>query len=318
MWNVSRRRIRVRNQSNEHSGEVRIGLLCSVKSVMTIRIITTIVATAFIATSACGARREFFPPYPDMWEWTVPTGREETLVNLDASLLDGGDVLISAALADKSGKHRTKSWLLFSQDAVDPIVAEGADRVVLPDGKNARVIGSAKREVPLGKDSTITSISRGYRLCYRGPVRSIVVKRDKLGHSVAERVIFVVLDEARRFVGGGGQSWSSEQNASCPDEGPVDIRYRVAAAAGSFLSLPDGTALLLDSDTALIIRFREDLNLGRRSPSGKVFSFEYRDNDYFIDDALGKRYYDDEDETPRYQEMLDDLYQYLMRLRKEH
>jgi hypothetical protein len=47
-----------------------------------------------------------------------------------------------------------------------------------------------------------------------------------------------------------------------------------------------------------------------------VHSFEYHDNDFFIDEILGKRYLDD-GQTPRYQEMLDDLYNYLTQQTRE-
>lgn len=246
------------------------------------RVAVALVLSASLITSACGADTAKFPPYPDEWEWFVPSDGRAHLMDLRAFLLNDGEVLVRAEFSDNAGKSNNHG----------------------------------KAEASIGSGVSVTSVSSAYRLCFRGPVRNIVVKRDTSGHTVTSRVVFVVLDQAREFVGGGGQAWLGEDDASCPDEGPVRVRYRVAAAAGTFLSLPDGTTLMVDRDTGAIVRLRDALEPGRPSPSGRVYSFEYRDNDFFIDDVLGKHYSGD-GETPRYQDMLDDLYNYLNQQTRE-
>jgi hypothetical protein len=274
---------------------------------------------SLLATSACGAQRGQFPPYPDNWEWTLSPEQRASLTDLDAALLDNGDVLMVARFTDRAGVRRERLSLLFPRKHIEVASIDAADRVTFRNGETALVIQHAQREADIGNGFTVSSISRSYRLCYRGPVRNLVVKRDKLRHAVLEKVVFALLEEPREFVGGGGQAWFGEEGASCPDEGPVRVQYRVAALAGIFLPLPDGTTLLVDKDAAVIVRLRDTLEPGRLSHSGRVYSFEYTGNDYFIDDVLHKKYGgDDSAQTPRYQEMLDDLYNYLNQLQREH
>jgi len=268
-------------------------------------------ALALLALLATGGARSaepvHFPPYPDKWEWFVPVDEGTQLTDLSASLLRTGDVMVSAEFTDRAGKRRKNSWSLFTQKPLDALAI----------ARREEVVGDPRIESSLGSGFTVTNLPRNYRLCFRGPVRNVIAKRDKLGHSVAERVFFVVLDQPRTFVGGGGQQWFGDENASCPDEGPVRVTYRVMTLAGPFLSLPDGTTLLIDPAAGLILRLRDTLQAGAPSASGRVFGFDYDDDDFFIDNLLGK-HYQQGDETPRYQEMLDDLHRYLTRRKPEH
>jgi hypothetical protein len=281
-----------------------------VLQILLARVAVALVLTASLITAACGADTAKFPPYPDEWEWFVPSDGRTHLTDLRAFLLDDGEVLVRAEFLDHVGKSNNRSWLLFSKRPVNGASIDEAGRVTAGRAALGQVVGTGKAEASIGSGFSVTNVSRAYRLCFRGPVRNIVVKRDTSGHIVTSRVVFVVLDQAREFVGGGGQAWLGEEDASCPDEEPVRVRYRVAAAAGTFLSLFDGTTLMVDRDAGMIVRLRDTLEPGRPSPSGRVYSFEYRDNDFFIDDVLGKHYSGD-GEVPQYQEMLDDLYNYL-------
>jgi hypothetical protein len=202
------------------------------------RIAATLVLTACLITSACGADSAKLPPYPDEWEWFIPSDRNAQLTDLSAFLLRSGEVLIRAELRDKAGKSSQRSWLLFSKQPVEGASIDATGRVTSQRGVVGQVIGTDDVEASIGHGFTVTNVSRSYRLCFRGPVRNIVLKRDTSGQIVTSRVVFVVLDQPREFIGGGGQAWPGEDGASCPDEGPVRVRYGVAAAAGTFLSLP--------------------------------------------------------------------------------
>lgn len=268
-------------------------------------------ALALLALLAIGGARSaepvHFPPYPDKWEWFVPVDEGAQLTDLSASLLRTGDVMVSAEFIDRAGRHRKNSWSLFTLRPLDASAVAAGDEVV----------GDSRIESAIGSGFTVTNLSRIYRLCFRGPVRNVIAKRDRLGHIVAERIFFVLLDQPRTFIGGGGQQWLGDESASCPDEGPVRVSYRVMTLAGSFLSLPDGTTLLIDPAAALILRLRDTLQAGAPSASGRVFGFDYDDDDFFLDNLLGK-HYQQGDDTPRYQEMLDDLHRYLTQRKREH
>jgi len=268
-----------------------------------------VAAALMLSATYMGAeRRSDAPRYPDVWEWFVPVESGAELKDLVGWLLDRGDVAVIADLIDAAGKPIKKSWLLFSGDSLDARSFAAAQD---------HIVGVTRLESGIGEGFTVTSLSHRYRLCYRGPVRSEIIKRDDSIHFAARRVAFVLLDRPREFVGGGGQRWFGEENASCPDEGPVHIKYRVASVEGVFLALPDGTTLLFDANVGLILRLKDTLEPGAPSPSKRVFMFDVPDDDRLVEGLLGKGYQNDDEDTPRYQEALDDLYLYLTQLGRD-
>jgi hypothetical protein len=93
--------------------------------------------------------------------------------------------------------------------------------------------------------------------------------------------------------------------------------------AGSILALEDGSFLVVSNEMGRIIRFNSDFAINSPLLNNKLFIFDY-DNDkeldfvkspFFMPRINGKNYEDKHGKT-KMQEVLDDLYNYLIKQSK--
>ncbi len=263
--------------------------------------------------------KPFYPPYPEVWDWVSPKKANMKLTELSTLLLETGDVLI-VSIYEAADRHIEREYVtMFGGKTLDQGRSDlGREHVVLSDGTVTRVLKRKQRQIKLNDGSTILLLSNVYRYCYRGPVREYVAKRDIHGNYLLQRVVFYLLDEAKRFVGGGGEPWFGEPNASCPNEGPLELQVQVESITGLFLDLPDHTFLMLMPEHSLVLRLDEEFNT--RSPllNRRIFIFDYHDDPLFVNSLTHKDYGMIEGGSARYQDALDDLYQYLLQIQRRN
>jgi hypothetical protein len=125
--------------------------------------------------------------------------------------------------------------------------------------------------------------------------------------------VFYLLDEPK--------IWEGAYYENC-DESEHRLIVRVKPIQGKILPLDDGTFLVVNSSGGLIIRFDKDFQTHSPLLNRKIFVFdqdEYSDG-MFIDKITGKKYWEQRGEQiySKNQEALDDLYNYLISIKREH
>ncbi len=278
-------------------------------------------AAMALGASACSASQETThtsrqPVELGEWEWVAPSVPGATLAELHMSLLDDGDVLFSSTYRAGDGSTRTRLATLSGRSKVDESRSDPkARRIVMSDGSKRTVVRSESAKAVLPGGEAVTVIPKVYRQCYRGPVRFILARTGRGGEIEQTKVMFALTDEPRTFVGGGGSAWHGEENASCPNEPPLELTYRVEAASGVFLALPDGTALMRVSGYPIVVRLTRELDSRSKLIGHRLFllPFESGDDPLYVVKLTGKDYGSIEEGTARYQEALDDLRSYLVK-----
>lgn len=282
-------------------------------------ILLVLLALAFSSTSACQmVDLASSPARSEIWDWAALQLPGKTVTELRTSLLDNGDVLISWSYQSPDGKIEPHLATMFQTTRVDvarSVLARG--HIVFADGAVSRVVARESASAVLHDGDQVTVISRVYRQCYRGPVRHVLARLDSLGHIELMKAAIYLLDEPKEFIGGGGEPWFGEPNASCPNEPPLHLRFKVETLDGSLLALPDDTLLLTLQGYPTVLRLTRDLETRSLLNNRKIFllPFDVGGGSLFVDKLTGKNYGSIEEGTARYQEALDDLYAYLLKIR---
>lgn len=257
------------------------------------------------------------PPYPDVWEMQFPNPAPGS--RLRASLLNDGQVVIAYLPDALSGKAPSVERLFFGGGAVQQQrLADGQYVFVYEDGRQASVTALDSFSGRLQDGRTIRNGDNAYRDCYRGPAREYVLIKDKDRDQRFTKVFFYLLDKPKRFVSTVNDNWRGlNTGPSCSSEPSLNLEVSVESIGGSFLPLPDGTILLLDHEHGLVLRLTKDLESHSKLMNNLVFAFPYNDSYLFVGLLLGKDYGSGENQSIRYQEALDDLRDYLRKIKKE-
>jgi hypothetical protein len=149
--------------------------------------------------------------------------------------------------------------------------------------------------------------------CYQGPGANTLFRYnkktgDRLQHT---KVVFLLLDEP--FTLPTGSVDGPNRSPKC-DAAEQQVTTRVVSLAGEILPLEDGGFLLVSY--GLVIRFDANLNTHTKLLNKKLFVL---DSEILGSTELGKitgKNYMDEHGWTKMQEVIDDLYAYLIKLSK--
>lgn len=170
------------------------------------------------------------------------------------------------------------------------------------------------------KDKTqVVSSCFHYHDCYIGPAKCTFHHNSSKngGYTIARKVVFLLLDKFKRWEG----AYYNEVD-EC-EERDHKLRVWVEPLVGNILALEDGSFLVVNDGMGRIIRFNPDFTTGSQFLNKKLFVFDY-DNDKELDfvksplfmPKLNSKDYKDSKGKTKMQEVLDDLYDYLIKRTK--
>jgi hypothetical protein len=170
------------------------------------------------------------------------------------------------------------------------------------------------------KDKTqIVSSCFQYHDCYIGPAKCTFHHNSSKngGYTIVRKVVFILLDKPKRWEG----AYYNEVD-EC-NERDHKLKIQVEPLVGGILALEDGSFLVVNDKMGRIIRFNPDFTTGSPLLNKKIFVFDY-DNDKELDfvksplfmPKLNSKDYKDLKGKTKMQEVLDDLYNYLIKRSK--
>ena len=208
-----------------------------------------------------------YPPYPDVWQWTIPQAYEhDSIVNLYA--LPTGEYVISSTRWEPMDRPRAE-WAMHSTCRtlfVQEQTTEEACRALERSGRWMEP--TQKLRFHDG-----TTIERGGLIppyCYGGLSPTLVIKNPQ-GKVIAEKMFLVILDTPRRHEAGG----------RCADD--EDFDEKVVALFANFALLADETFLLFnistfgygsDKEFGFLLRFDKHLHTKAALLGQKVFMID--------------------------------------------
>jgi len=271
-----------------------------------------------------------YPPYPDVWEMRFPILENKQLPAVRNAWLDNGDIWLGFVprgtkkyiLVDGIPIHKFKGFTFFSQQGVafDKSGEEGKldDGSIVSLVKPAPGVNYFPNKAVIKDGSYVSAVSGDfYGGCYQGPAGNTLTRykskttRDQLQPSKA---VFLLLDEPLTFP--TGVEWGSNRSPKC-DASEQQVTTRVVSLDGEILPLEDGGFLLLNVSYGWVIRFDANLNTHTKLLNKKLFVLDsgILGATRFIKKITGKSYRD-EDGWTEMQEVVDDLYAYLIELSK--
>jgi hypothetical protein len=278
-----------------------------------------------------------YPPYPDVWDWQIPNLEAYVPGSLRTYLLDNGDVLIVYTQRKTSDLKRKKADVSDGVESKQVTLFGGL--TVLDEPSNVRLMRSPEKPLKLSDGSVVkrlksdwdrdkdsgklkdkTYIRAGcdhYHDCYIGPAKCNLSRDSDKNYRIARKVIFLLIDKPKRWEG----AYYNEVD-EC-HERDHKLKVRVVSLSGGILPLEDGSFLLVDGELGRIIRFNPDFTTGFPLLNKKLFVFDFDDDkdlDFvksplFMPKINGKNYEDKQGKI-KMQEVLDDLYNYLIKLSK--
>jgi hypothetical protein len=108
----------------------------------------------------------------------------------------------------------------------------------------------------------VVALSQGMNSCMRG-MGDVIRIEDESGRVLRQKTVLVVLDKARK-----------SKVLTCEENSTGGFMYRVATVFGRVLALEDGTFLLADRDSGLVVRLTENLETQSPLLESKVFVVE--------------------------------------------
>jgi hypothetical protein len=246
--------------------------------------------------------KEKYPPYPDVWDWRDPATKS---LSRNIYLLKNGDALFEyIKKGRKSGKISSYAITFFGREIVDgdSAIEKAREHEVETDKQRKKLDMFADLE-PVSQDKKWQIREKfSYDLrCYAGSNRYPHTLIDLT--TGKERIFTIVrlLDKQERMI-------VPEKCLYGPGQ---TIKYKVKSISGDFVFLLDNTFLFHVEDTGEVIRFDTDLKTKSKLIGDRFFLLENQGSPMIMDDYSDKDY-----ESLDRQEETDDLYKYLMKLRK--
>jgi len=271
-----------------------------------------------------------YPPYPDVWEMQFLLLENKQLPALRNAWLNNGDLWLGFV-----SQERTKRTLLqgipinefvgitfFGRQNI--VFNKSGEEAKLDDGSIVRPVKRTggvnyfPNKAVLKDGSYVSSVSGDFdRGCYQGPAGNTLTRykskatRDQLQPS---KVVFLLLDEPFTFPTGSVDG--PNRSPKC-DAAEQQVTTRVVSLEGEILPLEDGGFLLLNTSYGWVIRFDANLKTHTKLLNKKLFVLDSKilGATGFIEKITGKNYMDEHGWT-RMQEVVDDLYAYLIKLSK--
>ena len=220
-----------------------------------------------------------YPPYPDVWDWEVP--KEDIPIGMvNVKAIDNGDIMIFYNQDRKDGK--VKGVTFFGKiNIINPVAVFKGDDT-----------DDAQRRIPLRNGFFLRAIGSGTRSggCYDALRFDITVMDKSEINVISSKKLLYVYDKPQFY----------ETKPHCMD-GP-SFYYQVESVAAKFLSLKDGTFLLITHE-GYVIRFDENFQTKSKLMYKKFFWMEedawleFNANAKYGDRAVGnmdlKRLYSD-------------------------
>jgi|WetSurMetagenome_2_1015567.scaffolds.fasta_scaffold09303_6 hypothetical protein len=246
--------------------------------------------------------KEKYPPYPDVWDW-----QDRSTENLSGKiyLLKNGDALFEyIKKSRKSGKISSYAITFFGREIVDgdSAIEKAREHEVETDKQRKKLVRFAVLK-PESQDKKwkIREVFSYDLKCYAGANRYPHALIDLTTGKERIFTIFRLLDKPEGF----------DVADNCLYGPGSSIKYKVKSVSGYFIFLLDNTFLFHVHDTGEVIRFDTDLKTKSKLIGDRFFLLENQGSPMIMDDYSDKDY-----EFLDRQEETDDLYKYLMNLRK--
>lgn len=233
-----------------------------------------------------------YPPYPDVWDWAIPSSHRRTQY-LRADILASGDVRISYKLKIK--KHKSGESNIPDRDSYgitffDRQPIKPHEGTILPDWGVTLTNGKILESV-----FDVIRLSKG---CFERGDRSFLIKNAQ-GNLIEKMQLFYLLSEPKRFT----------VRQDCYDG--ADFTYQVEAMRASLVPLKDGTFLVIDGDHGVVIRFNEQFKTKSALLNQRVFVVDSTSPPFEAPGGYGSR----EEGNLDWQRYEDDLLRYLMEVK---
>jgi len=198
------------------------------------------------------------PPYPDVWEWVIPSGgpNESTL---SVEKQKDRDVLVTYALKNPNVQPGQPGCQPGISGCVEfyGVTFFGRERAA-PSMSQRWLHGDPTMHLKNGPTLERIGLWGARRGCYGG-LNATILQKDRGANVVGRKKLLCVLDPAQRY----------ETRDDCND-GPPFVN-RVDSVFADFLALDDGTFLMIDHQHGLIVRFDSGFHSQSRLLNRRLF-----------------------------------------------
>ena len=177
-----------------------------------------------------------FPPYPNVWTWVPKTPPTTWLSFISLRRLATGDVLVAVVDRTSEETPHTEVAAFFGRQSFATVGSAMGGQFKPADDKQS---------ISLGENRGVRAHLNGIDSCSRG-IDDFIRIDEGSGRSAVSRTILVLLDHAR-----------TSRTLSCDGQDDRGFSYRVAPIYGRLLALEDGTFLVTDATSGLVMRFTD-------------------------------------------------------------
>ena len=203
-----------------------------------------------------------YPPYPEVWDWTLPNSRVPMVLK-HLKLLDDGDVLVTYREDSPPEKFKQYGIKFFSRERVSDDVLHALcgnkpceDETNVIPYKEGQVINAEGGQTRSGR-------------CYNRLSGAITTKDKSSWKLLTSRTLLFILEKPKQ--------WITEEHCN---DGP-SFDYYVDSVFPRFFPLSDGTFLVRDFDHGLIVRLDQDFQTKSHLINKSLFWMNTRELDIF-------------------------------------
>jgi len=184
------------------------------------------------------AASKSYPPYPDVWSWSPQQPPIDGFTHARLRRMPKGDILVSVIQQSGTTVDILGIATFFENRRFASVESAFSGRFPPPDDTSR----------PKLRDNLYASSrGEGINSCSRG-IHDALRIEDGKGYVVLEKTALVVLPAAR-----------TSKVLTCEERSTGDFTYQVQPIVGRLLALEDGTFLVVDSESGLVLRFTHRL-----------------------------------------------------------
>lgn len=184
------------------------------------------------------AASKSYPPYPDVWSWSPQRSPTGGFTHARLRRMSDGDILASVTQHSGTTADVLGLGTFFGNRQFASVESAFSGRFPPPDDTD---------RPKLRDDLYVRSRGDGINSCSRGIYGALRIEDDK-GRVVLEKTALVVLAAAKR-----------SKVLTCEERSTGGFPYQVQPVVGRLLALEDGTFLVVDSESGLVLRFTDRL-----------------------------------------------------------
>ena len=187
-------------------------------------------------------QHRIYPPYPNVWAWAPRHAPRDWRSDVSLRIIPSGDIVVALSyLPGPSGIAPPSAIVegFFSHQSFQSVESALGGRFESRDDKN---------RIQLAPRLFANSISQGINSCNRG-ASDVLRIEDEAGRIIRARTILVVQRKAR-----------VSRSLHCEEHVERGFKYRIAPMRARLLGLADGTFLVADSDSGVVVRLTEMLD----------------------------------------------------------